>query len=127
MEKEDSNKLGETIYKARESQGISSRALAERIGVHHSYIARVQLGEYRQVAPDILAKLATELDLRLADLYSLAGYSLPEELPSFEGFLHTQYRSLPTEDVQALRSHLDYLVQKNESGSEDSDRIEATK
>lgn len=129
MKKEDSNRLGEVIYQAREAKGISSRALAERIGVHHSYLNRLQLGHHRRVAPEILAKLAVELDLNLADLYIYAGYALPEELPTFEGLLHTQYRSLPSDDVRALRSHLDYLVDKNslDPSSDGSEPAEASK
>lgn len=115
------NRLGETIYMAREVKGVSSRALAARVGIHHSYMNRIQLGEYKQVAPDILVGIARELDLKVADLYALAGYSSPTELPDLEGFLSTKYRSLPSEDVHALRSHLDYLVEKN--ATHDSDRL----
>ena len=127
MKNDSDNRLGNAIYNAREAKQLSSRALAAKVGVHHSYMNRIQLGRYKQVAPDILVAIARELDLKVADLYALAGYSSPDELPNLEGFLHTKYRSLPTEDIQALRSHLDYLVEKNSHhDSDDNQPKEAT-
>ncbi len=110
--KDNIHELGQLIYDAREAKGWSSRALAERIGVHHSYMARLQLGEYGRPAPEILVSISRELGLKLADLYALAGYSSPDELPDLEGFLQVKYRGLPSKDVEALRGHLDYLANK---------------
>ncbi len=80
-ESPDGVKLGEYIRAQRETLGISQRRLAGRIGLHHSYLARLEAGDYAQPAPAVLHRIAEALDLEPEDLFALAGHTIPHELP----------------------------------------------
>lgn len=101
----DGVKLGEYIKGQREGLGISQRQLAGRIGVHHSYLARLESGDYAQPSPAVLHRLAEALDLDPEDLFALAGHVVPRELPSFAPYLRAKY------DIsdQAARELSDYF------------------
>jgi transcriptional regulator with XRE-family HTH domain len=101
----DGIKLGEYLRAQRETVGTSQRQLAGRIGVHHSYLARLEAGDAAQPAPAILHRLAEALDLDPEDLFALAGHIVPHELPSFAPYLRAKY------DItdQAAREMDDYF------------------
>jgi transcriptional regulator with XRE-family HTH domain len=80
----DMYKLGDLIRLAREKAGLSARKLEETSGLDHSYISKLEKGTYQNVLPASLNKLADALHLNPADLFTLAGYPVVEELPSFE-------------------------------------------
>lgn len=106
--------LGETIYQAREAKGLTSPQLAKLVGLHEATIRRLQLGEIMQPGPGVLARIAEVLDLNVGELYALAGYQAEHELPDLKGWLNIKHRDLPDAAIEALQSHLDYLVDKHE-------------
>lgn len=109
------NRLGDFIYKTREEKGISTPKLAKAVGVHHSAIARIQLGEIKQPRPALLARIAEELDVSSGELYALADYRTEDDLPDLRGWLHIKHRALPDDAVETLQGHLDYLVDRHAS------------
>lgn len=84
-------RLEDVLRTAREATGLSIRRLAERAGLHHAGLARIELGEQRPT-PDTLLALAQALELDESDLFALAGYRLPDRLPSFPAYLRAKYR-----------------------------------
>jgi transcriptional regulator with XRE-family HTH domain len=87
----DPVRLEDVLRTAREANGLSIRRLAERAGLHHAGLARIELGEQRPT-PDTLLSLAQALELDESDLFALAGYRLPDRLPSFPAYLRAKYR-----------------------------------
>jgi transcriptional regulator with XRE-family HTH domain len=101
--RKDMQKLAQLIKQTRESHGLSARKLADAAGLHHSFISKLELGAYDSVSAESLMALAEALDLPPADVFSLAGYRLPESLPSFGPYLRTRYgEELTDEDLSAL-------------------------
>src|SRR5487761_1170644 len=84
-------KLGRVIREARESKGLSTRKLAEAIGTTHSYIHKVEAGWFQTISPENIQALARELDLDPQDLFALAGYRVPEGLPTLVPYMRTKY------------------------------------
>jgi transcriptional regulator with XRE-family HTH domain len=85
------------------NRGLSLRSLADIAGLHHSFLSKLELGAYDSVSAESLMALAEALDLPPADLFSLAGYRLPESLPSFGPYLRTRYgEELSDDDLSAL-------------------------
>lgn len=113
MEEHQDNiiKLGEVIRTARHDHGDTVRSLAERVGVHHSSITRLERGEFARPTPYFLRSLASALDLPLTDLYHLAGLTLPEDLPDFGVYLRTRH-SLPRPAVEELTGYFNYVRDK---------------
>jgi len=105
--------LGKKITKAREAKNLSIYALAKLSDIHRSTITDLEGGSIRNPSPEILVKLAAQLDLTLADLYSLAGYAVPDELPDFDGYMAAKFRGLPNDAIEEISGHLNYLAAKH--------------
>jgi len=59
--------LGSTLRTLRQSRGLSQEALADRCGLHRTYVGSVERGE-RNVSLLTLSRLARALDVEVADL-----------------------------------------------------------
>jgi transcriptional regulator with XRE-family HTH domain len=103
----DGVKLGEYIKAQREGLGVSQR----RVGIHHSYLARLEAGDYAQPAPAILHRIAEALDLEPEDLFALAGHTVPRELPSFAPYLRAKY-DISDQAAQELADYFRYLSER---------------
>lgn len=109
MTPEQARKLGRFISKQREALGLSQRKLAEAIGVQNTTIMRLEAGEYTAPSPDNLARIAEVLGIEMADLYAMADYVVPRELPSLKPYLRSKYSELPigaTNDIEAYARRL---------------------
>jgi transcriptional regulator with XRE-family HTH domain len=102
MDQEQAKELGRRLREQRERLGLSTRELAERASTTHTTIARFEQGAFDAPAPDKLSRIAAALDLSLADVFALAEYSVPSDLPSFSPYLRSKYRGLPTPAVEEL-------------------------
>jgi len=59
--------FGANLRAARQAKGLSQEALAERAGVHRTYLGSVERGE-RNVSIDNMERLAHALGVELRDL-----------------------------------------------------------
>lgn len=62
------HKLGRQIQKYRKSRGLTQEMLAERTGLHRTYIGAIERGE-RNLTIENLNKIATALDTPLFELF----------------------------------------------------------
>ena len=58
------HQLGELLRRRREDLGLSLRDVAERVGVGHAAIARVESGR-RRISLELFQRVAEALDLQL--------------------------------------------------------------
>ena len=105
--------LGRVVHDAREVKGLSTRKLAEEIGTTHSYIHKLEAGWFHSISPDHINALALVLDLDPQDLFTLAGYQVPEGLPTLVPYMRTKYgEELPDAAITEMSSFFDYLRTK---------------
>lgn len=100
--------LGEVIRVAREHLGLSLRQLAEAVDVHHSFLARLETGDYQTAKPAFLQRLSRVLELDERDLFSLAGLDAPEGLPAFTPYLRAKY-DMSDEAAKALQDYFAFV------------------
>jgi transcriptional regulator with XRE-family HTH domain len=113
--------LARVIGETRGVKGMSMRKLAEASGLTHSFIAKLEAGRFRSVSPASLDAIARALGLPREDLFALAGYSLPSELPTFGPYLRARYgEQLPDQAMAALDELFSALRDKY-TGSEEID------
>src|SRR5437588_651456 len=79
MDQDQAKELGNRLRAERERLDLSIRELAERTGVNHSTVVRLEQGAIESPAPDKLGRIADVLGLSLADVYALADYSIPSD------------------------------------------------
>lgn len=104
-------RLGEVLRARREQLGYSQYGLEAVSGVDHSVIGRIESGHIAAPAPDKLARLASVLRLNVADVFLLAGYAAPRQLPSFRPYLRTRYGNLPPEALAQLDAYFERIQQ----------------
>ncbi len=113
MNPKQAKRLGAFIRTARERHKLSQNRLAQLVGdVPNSTILRLERGENLTPRPDLLADIANVLGIKLADLYALADYTAPNELPTLTPYLRTKYRDLPEGDVKAISAYAAKLMQQ---------------
>ncbi len=110
--------LAEYLRTAREQAGISQRQLASRVGIHHSYLARLESGETANPAAELLQKIADVLEINSADLFAFIGVKPPEGLPELAPYLRAKYH-LNEAAVHELAEHMERLAQNKETKTND--------
>lgn len=68
MQTEITIRFGQAVRKLRLEQGISQEELAERCGLHRTYISDVELGK-RNVSLENIDRIATSLNKSLVELF----------------------------------------------------------
>jgi transcriptional regulator with XRE-family HTH domain len=102
MNQDQAKELGKLLRQRRQAVGLSQRRLAVLAQMGDSTIVRLEHGQFLAPSPAKLSRLAEALHLPLADLFALAAYLVPGELPSFEVYLQTKYPALPRSGVAEL-------------------------
>ena len=113
MNKQQAKELGRRLQKRREELGLSMRELAERVGTTHPTILRLEEGSIERPAAEKLSRIAEVLGLNLADVYAFVNYDSPTELPSFQPYLRTKYRDLPSSAVQELERSFQRIAKRH--------------
>ena len=112
MTQPHSSQLAQLLATARQESGLSVRDLAERAGLPKSTLQRMELGEVANPKPGSLELLAKALNLNASDLYTAAGYTKPDVLPSFTPYLRRKYGDLPEEAKQELETSFARIAKK---------------
>lgn len=121
----DMQALGETLRTARLAKGLSARKLAASCGLTHSFISKLESATYDSVSPDSLMALARALDVAPEDLFTLAGFRLPEELPSFGPYLRARYgEELPPGARAALTEVFETLKRQHLGSDQVDDEVD---
>ena len=107
----DGVQLGEVIKRGREALRLSIRQLAETVDVHHSFLSRLESGDYQTAKPAFLQRLSKVLEIDERDLFSLAGLDAPEGLPAFTPYLRAKYE-MSDEAAKALQEYFTYVTDK---------------
>lgn len=86
------------------------RDLERLAGVDNGTIVRIEQGAFAAPRPDKLSRIAEALRLPLADVFALAEYVVPDELPSLVPYLRAKYRALPAKAIAELERYFDDLA-----------------
>lgn len=113
VEPKQAKELGRLLRKRRQELGLSTIQLAKQIGTTDGTITRIEQGLFTAPAPDKLSRIAEALGLSLADVFGLAEYAVPSDLPSFRPYLRAKYRGLPPEAIEQLERSFTRLAKRH--------------
>lgn len=82
--------IGRYIGERRKIKELSIRQLAEKAGISHTEVWRLETGERKRPSPDVLKSLAPHLGVFYEDLMKKAGYI--DEVFDHPNFTETVYR-----------------------------------
>jgi len=106
--------LGDYVRAGRLSRDMDIKAVAEHSGFHESYWRKLEAGQYEAPDPKHLRIIAETLSCPLEDLYSLCGYTITEDLPSFGPYLRAT-TSMSDADIAAME-HIFHSLADDEDG-----------
>src|SRR5579884_2514090 len=107
-EGDGNRRIGKYVRARRLSLGLSLANAAEASNLDQSYWNRLENGYYQKPDPRLLPAIAETLQVDVADLYALAGYPVPKQLPGFQPYLRAKY-DLPPEAIADLERYFDLL------------------
>ena len=113
MEPEQAAELGRLIRDRRSELGLSVRQLAEQAEMNFATLSRIEQGQFAAPGPDKLARIAEALRISTADLFVLAGYTGPGDLPGFQPYLRGKYRDMPAAAVDELNKAFERIARKH--------------
>jgi len=113
MNNDTARTFGEYIKRLRQRQNLSMRGLASEAGIDSGALSRIEHGKIGTPQPDTLKALATALQVSLADVFAMAGYVVPYDLPSITPYLHARYSHLPEDTLTSIDDYLNKLIDEH--------------
>ena len=116
--------IGVYLRDARVAKGLSTRALAMLVGVDMSTIVRIENGHFASPRADTLTAMAAALRLPLADVFAMADYVVPDDLPNPQPYLRAKYPDLPEDAVQKADRYIQRIIREHGAQLEGPDKGE---
>ena len=113
MKQPGSKRFGEWLRERRQVAGLSTVELARRVGTTDGTITRIEQGAIATPDPHKLSRIAEVLELSLADVYAMANYAVPSDLPSFQPYLRRKYGDLPAGGVEDLEQAFEKIFKQH--------------
>jgi transcriptional regulator with XRE-family HTH domain len=96
---------------------MSQRQLASRVGIHNSYLARLESGETANPSADLMQRIAEVLEVSSTDLLAFIGVKPAEGLPELAPYLRAKYR-LSEAAIREIAEHMGRLAQNKDEPNE---------
>lgn len=112
MKPDQIQQLGQVLKARREACGLSTHRLAEAAQVDQATISRLEAGSITAPRPDKLSRVAQALGISGADIFALADYTVPTDLPSLRPYLHAKYHGFLDEDLDRIETYVGRLAKK---------------
>lgn len=104
--------LGKFIEILRNEKGLSQRQLAEKAGISHTEVWRLESGERKNPSPPVLKSLAPHLGVPYEELMKKAGYI--EEVIDHTNYTETVYKDESNRVVDIARRAKDMYEKDSE-------------
>ena len=112
MKPEQGTQLGQLLKARRESCGLSTHRLAAAAEMDQATIVRLEAGTIGAPRPDKLSRIAQVLGISGADVFALAGYVVPSDLPSLRAYLSAKYAGLQVDDIDRIETYVGRIAKK---------------
>ena len=113
LKPEQAARLGQLIRARREQAGMTIRDLADDADMNFATVSRIEQGKFATPGHDKLARIAQALALNTADVFALADYTVPADLPSFEPYLRSKYQDMPAGAIDELNAAFQRITKKH--------------
>lgn len=117
MNNQQAQNLGNILKARRAKLGLSTYQVANTADIDQATVVRLERGSFTAPHPDKLARVAEALGLSAADLFAVAGYTTPNELPDLGPYLRVKYCDLPEEDLERIEVFVAKLARKISAAS----------
>lgn len=112
MKPEQSRQLGQVLKARRIECGLSTHRAAQLAEMDQATIVRLEAGSITAPHPDKLKRIAEVLGVSGIDLFAMADYIVPADLPSLRPYLQAKYRGLEEEDLNRIEAYIGRIARK---------------
>jgi transcriptional regulator with XRE-family HTH domain len=120
MKPEQARQLGQWLKARREACGLSTHRLAATAEMDQATVVRFEAGSIEAPRPDKLSRIAQVLGVSGADVFALAGYTVPNDLPSLRAYLSAKYDGLQVDDIDKIEAYVARIAKRRGFGLADS-------
>ncbi len=113
MDQIRSQQFGKYIQSQRTNARLSARGLCALSGIDIATLVRLEQGKIKSPRLSTLTSLADALALPRADIFEVAGLSVPFDLPSLPAFLRSKYSALPELAVAEIDDYFQQTMQRH--------------
>ncbi|WP_330266288.1 helix-turn-helix transcriptional regulator [Streptomyces griseorubiginosus] len=103
--------FGEYLQRLRRERKLGVRELARKASLDAGGLTRLEHGKTLP-QPDTLKALGVALEVPFADLFTMAGYVIPSDLPSMSTYLRTRY-GLPEDTIASVDEYIQRLIDEH--------------
>lgn len=114
MIREQANRIGRMIATARRNKGWSLRQLSNQTGISHTWLLKLEHGEYLTPAPDLLIRVADSLGIDPERIERVVKGQMSDSLPGVRTYFRAKYDLSAEEIDQIERTVQD--IQRNHKG-----------
>lgn len=113
MDGNQARRLSQLLVSKRVAAGLSAAEVARRAGVDKGTISRIENGLIASPKVESLRAIGKVLGILSSDLFAIAPWMTPADLPTIRPYLRTKYRRLPARAVKELETHFANLANKH--------------
>lgn len=106
MSPRDAQHLALILRHRRQHLGLSANATARLAGIDPGTYVRIEGAKVPNPRPENLAAIARALQLAATDLFAIARWLPPHELPGFSAYLRDKYRGMPEAAIRELEDFM---------------------
>lgn len=120
MTHEQARRIGRMIAVARRNKGWSTRRLSGEAGVTHTWLFKLQQGEYLAPAPDRLTRIAEVLGIDPERFERIAKGHMSGSLPGVRTYFRAKY-DLSPEEIDRIEDAVTEIQRNHERGDAHDD------
>jgi transcriptional regulator with XRE-family HTH domain len=112
MIKEQAHRIGRMIATARRNKGWSLRQLSNETSISHTWLLKLERGEYLTPAPDLLIRVADALGVDPERIDRIAKGQMSDNLPGVRTYFRAKY-DLSAEEIDAIERTVQDIQRKH--------------
>jgi transcriptional regulator with XRE-family HTH domain len=113
MIEKQAQRIGRMIATARRNKGLSLRQVSEQTGIPHTWLFRMEHGEFLAPTPDRLVRLAETLGVDPDKIERVAKGQMSNSLPGVRTYFRAKY-DLTTEEIDKIERTVQDIQRKHE-------------
>ena len=113
MIREQASRIGRMIATARRNKGWSLRQLSNDTGISHTWLLKLERGEYLTPAPDLLIHVADALGVDPERIDRIAKGQMSDNLPGVRTYFRAKY-DLSAEEIDVIERTVQDIQRKHE-------------
>lgn len=106
-------RLGRLLAQARRNKGMSLRTVAERAGVEHNWLTRVEQGHFNQPAPERITRVIEVLGIDPERIDRITKGHVSNSLPGVRTYFRAKY-DLSQEEIDKIERTIKEIQRNHE-------------